>query len=408
MEPTGSSNKTTPKSKGQLNFQNAMQDFKSMFPGMDADVIEAVLRSNDGLVDVTVDQLISMSTADATDGAAPRASPGPSASRRWRPPLLLPLPDDFLRVEPPAAVERLLLQPLGGDESPPASASAPADTASGRPESGSSWLSWLWSLLCCLPSPVTLLKEAYVRWYDARARRRFLRRQRRWQEDCAAMAAAEAERGHLVPGDGRMSEGPGADDGDMRSPTGGAPGGGPLNSAGLQERLAENRRQLAALGSQPDPELAQYLEDERVALMLQNDEFMDELRRNREFMDALDVESLDEPGRPAAGGDGPPFTKYPDDEAFRERLKHMGKASRKKFSQLARLFHFNRRGGARHLLAPGAAPSGDQLLLVEDPLTEEDLNSEPSSSPAPPFVDRHSVQTSSPGGRNRTGGDQMV
>ena len=51
----------------------------------------------------------------------------------------------------------------------------------------------------------------------------------------------------------------------------------------------ENRRQLAALGAEPDPELARYLEDERVALMLQNDEFMDELRRNREFMDALDV-----------------------------------------------------------------------------------------------------------------------
>ena len=51
----------------------------------------------------------------------------------------------------------------------------------------------------------------------------------------------------------------------------------------------ENRRQWAALGAEPDPELARYLEDERVALMLQNDEFMDELRRNREFMDALDV-----------------------------------------------------------------------------------------------------------------------
>ena len=29
-----------------------------------------------------------------------------------------------------------------------------------------------------------------------------------------------------------------------------------------------------------------------MALMLQNDEFMDELRRNREFMDALDVGEL--------------------------------------------------------------------------------------------------------------------
>ena len=37
-------------------------------------LLQAVLRSNDGLVDVTVDQLISMSSADAADGAAHRSA----------------------------------------------------------------------------------------------------------------------------------------------------------------------------------------------------------------------------------------------------------------------------------------------------------------------------------------------
>lgn len=46
----------------QLEFYQAMNDFKTMFPEMDEDVIEAVLRSNNGAVDVTIDQLLSMST----------------------------------------------------------------------------------------------------------------------------------------------------------------------------------------------------------------------------------------------------------------------------------------------------------------------------------------------------------
>ena len=60
-------------------------------------------------------------------------------------------------------------------------------------------------------------------------------------------------------------------------------------------------------------------------------------------------------------------------------------ASRKKFSQLARLFHFNRRSGGRHLLGQGPASSGDQLLLGDDQLTEDDLNQD-CPPPAPPFV----------------------
>lgn len=46
----------------QLEFYQAMSDFKTMFPEMDEDVIEAVLRSNNGAVDVTIDQLLGMST----------------------------------------------------------------------------------------------------------------------------------------------------------------------------------------------------------------------------------------------------------------------------------------------------------------------------------------------------------
>jgi hypothetical protein len=44
-----------------LDFYQAMGDFKSMFPGMDEEIIEAVLRANNGAVDATIDQLLSMS-----------------------------------------------------------------------------------------------------------------------------------------------------------------------------------------------------------------------------------------------------------------------------------------------------------------------------------------------------------
>ena len=45
----------------QLDFDQAMADFKTMFPTMDCEIIEAVLRANDGAVDATIDQLLTMS-----------------------------------------------------------------------------------------------------------------------------------------------------------------------------------------------------------------------------------------------------------------------------------------------------------------------------------------------------------
>ena len=37
-----------------------MSDFRHMFPNMDEEVIEAVLRANNGAVDETIDQLLTM------------------------------------------------------------------------------------------------------------------------------------------------------------------------------------------------------------------------------------------------------------------------------------------------------------------------------------------------------------
>ncbi|KAK4325901.1 hypothetical protein Pmani_003557 [Petrolisthes manimaculis] len=137
----------------QLDFHQAMEDFKTMFPDVDADVIEAVLRANQGAVHETIDQLLTMTTdteglgdecpmggggqlvplgGGASNELPPSyalsATPPPSyhqavpspnrsplrgvlaqlgenqslrAQRNWNPPMLLPLPPDFLRLTPP-------------------------------------------------------------------------------------------------------------------------------------------------------------------------------------------------------------------------------------------------------------------------------------------------------------------
>ena len=55
---TGSSSKHGPKT---LDFYASMYHFRKMFPKFESDVIETVLRANNGAVDKTIDQLLSMS-----------------------------------------------------------------------------------------------------------------------------------------------------------------------------------------------------------------------------------------------------------------------------------------------------------------------------------------------------------
>ena len=55
------------------------------------------------------------------------------------------------------------------------------------------------------------------------------------------------------------------------------------------------------------------LEDERIALFLQNEEFLSELRINQDFLSTLDQDI----GEKGSGH---------DTEAFKERLRNMGKS----------------------------------------------------------------------------------
>ncbi|XP_011558856.3 CUE domain-containing protein 1 [Plutella xylostella] len=110
-------------------------------------------------------------------------------------------------------------------------------------------------------------------------------------------------------------------------------------------------------------DLSLDMDDERIAAFLQNEEFMAELRWNQEFMAALDSEQGN--------------SKAPDDEAvFKERLKNMGKLSRKKFAQLSRMFSRggsgSRKGSARTPARGGARGGPPDSLLLQEEHSDDD------------------------------------
>ncbi|XP_053683211.1 CUE domain-containing protein 1 [Sabethes cyaneus] len=256
----------------QLEFAQAMADFKNMFPDMDRDVIEAVLRANQGAVDATIDQLLAMSTDNQNeklrqelDGETGRTPPtgGPN---------------------PPTGTGTL----LNLSSSPAATllSTSPKSTALGaspkiKKSPGST---------SATSSPRTLV--------------------------IGAVPSREAEKS---PANRRWNP----------------PMLGPLPPSFLRLNSDACRNTEFDLG------------DEQFAMMLQNEEFMAELRWNQEFLSALEK---DHQG------------KVSDDAAFKERLRHMGKISRKKFAQLARVFTWQRGTNKK----ASAVRHPDSLLLQEE------------------------------------------
>ncbi|XP_052862267.1 CUE domain-containing protein 1 [Anopheles cruzii] len=296
----------------QLEFSQAMSDFKNMFPDMDRDVIEAVLRANQGAVDATIDQLLAMSTDNQneklrneleTDGS------GPKHSNQGEPPLLDLSGGDstgaerFLSTSPNATAASSIAQQLGASPK--------------------------------VRKPTTAVGGAGAR--------------------VVAGSATNSPRMHQPVGGPPAVE---AAQGERSSATAAAsrrwnpPLVGPLPATFL--RLGGTPGAGGTIGPDGTYRSTEFdLGDEQFAMMLQNEEFMAELRWNQEFLSTLEK---DHQG------------KVQDDAAFKERLRHMGKVSRKKFAQLARVFTWQRGTNKK----ASAVRHPDSLLLQEEHSDDEE------------------------------------
>ncbi|NWX85520.1 CUED1 protein, partial [Nothoprocta pentlandii] len=317
----------------RLEFNQAMEDFSTMFPRMDYDIIECVLRANRGAVDATIDQLLQMSLdgGDADDSSDSEESI-------------------------PAEILERTLEPDSSDEEPP-----PVYSPPGREPPGSRGP-------CAAPTPPPRTEA------PGGTRSRY----RNWNPPLLGALPDDFLRIPARLPAGAQVSCPGALPGALPSALPST-----LPVATCPGRPAAPRGPGAL---EQERRWKQYLEDERIALFLQNEEFMKELQRNRDFLLALErdrlkyeskksksssdfgVSSIISGSDAAPAGSGEAGGTVSDDALFRDKLKHMGKSTRKKLFELARAFSEKtkmRKSKRKHLLkhqALGTAASTANLL----------------------------------------------
>ncbi|KAK3886961.1 hypothetical protein Pcinc_008931 [Petrolisthes cinctipes] len=221
------------------------------------------------------------------------------------------------------------------------------------------------------------------RYHARRARRKWLKMELGgdppggtcyWKYNCDVMSGSSHTSGHLQhpyrPTTYVVDEAGMVERADVEQ------GVGVLSPQRLSQRLNENALAREAVG-ESDAELAQYLKDERIALFLQNDEFINELRTNREFMTALQEDYESEAGDEdeAEGAKGKGQLAQLDDATLREKIATMGKASRKKFAQIAKVFSRGKHSGGR------SVTSREQLLNSQDAMVEDEDDERPQPQP---------------------------
>uniref|UniRef100_A0A8D3AZG2 CUE domain-containing protein n=1 Tax=Scophthalmus maximus TaxID=52904 RepID=A0A8D3AZG2_SCOMX len=303
----------------RLEFNQAMEDFKTMFPSMDYEVIECVLRSNNGAVDATIDQLLQMSidgqgsddSSDSDDSIPPEIlerTLEPDSSDEEPPPVYSPPAYDMHMYDrkypetPPTPPPRFEVQPPPGHQqvrsyrnwNPPMLGNLPDDFLRILPQQLNSTKQSSQSSLSQPPPPPSSSSTASISPTS------------QWTAQSTSRSGAAG--------------------------TAGGPG-------------------LTAGGTEQDKKLKQYLDDERIALFLQNEEFMKELQRNREFLIALERDRLKYESKKSKASHsssmesstGEQFSAasmeaISDDALFRDKLKHMGKSTRKKLFEIARTF----------------------------------------------------------------------
>ena len=371
-------------------FTQAMTDFKVMFPDLEADVIEAVLRANNGAVDITIDHLLTM-TADyeaAKSGTGTeQQSSTTTGSGDDKPPAYTGHPppsyqqatkeskdeaggggaftDDLINLgQDESHKQQQQQQSLEEDQQhsiPHQTAGSGGDLLSDFDSLGASGGATTTSSASKENPDSTGSSEA-VKYSGSSPKHAYSHPKRQEADDQEFQSSqSSSSQQNILPTQQQLHE--------------------------IYEENLRLREEVGkSTGSASDAAARnQYLEDERIALMLQNEEFMAELRRDTDFMTALEQEheranlaatessklhmgSGAEGGGAASGGKA----KGMLDDEFRDKLKNMGKTSKKKFSQLAAIFS-RRKSAAKQLLGGHAgAPSKDNLLLNAEPLVNED------------------------------------
>lgn len=313
----------------QLEFNQAMEDFSNMFPRLDREVIESVLRSNNGAVDVTIDQLLVLD--EDTDSLEPSSSLGSSFSSQGFPPSPFSMdhPPPFGEDKPPpysppspnSPFSKYNLKP-NNETTAAASAAAPSETE--RPQPMPKDIQDPFSL-SAYPPPLPARKKVYKPALLGPLPDDFLR-----------LPSAVPQRSNHAPQE--------------------------MVTNDLQERLNENKRQQNAVRKN-DKQSQQRLEDERIALLLQNEVFLEELRRNPDFISSLDRDYLNAVQEQQAGeetnsteratgnstepqgavGGTPAASGSVENIDVRNKLPHMGKTTKTKLSTIAKKFNKKKR-----------------------------------------------------------------
>ncbi|XP_069827601.1 CUE domain-containing protein 1 isoform X2 [Dendropsophus ebraccatus] len=323
----------------RLEFNQAMEDFKTMFPNMESDIIECVLRANNGAVDATIDQLLQM---NLDDGGLDDSSDS----------------DDSI---PPEILERTL-EPDSSDEEPPPVYSPPTYDVHLSDRSHT-------------PPPPPPPRNDVLPATGSQVPKLC----RNWNPPLLGNLPDDFLR--ILPQ--QMDS--------VQSCQGGS----------STKRQEDSKKEHGSMDQ--ERKLKQYLQDERIALFLQNEEFMRELQRNREFLLALERDRLKYESKKSKSSSMPAnndFSFCPsisneshsvpggcdsssaisEDALFRDKLKHMGKSTRKKLLEIARSFSEKtkmRKSRRKHLLKHqvlGTAASTANLLDdVEGHSCDEDV-----------------------------------
>ncbi|XP_051891239.1 CUE domain-containing protein 1b [Pristis pectinata] len=334
-------NSRPPRQVRRLEFNQAMEDFKVMFPNMDYDVIECVLRANNGAVDATIDQLLQMNLDCGFDNGYDESSDS----------------EDSI---PPEILERTL-EPDSSDEEAPPVYSPPA------------YDMHVFDRQYQHVPPLPPRRLDIPNSSGSQSQRRY----RNWNPPLLGNLPDDFLR--ILPQQSDVVQ----------------------NS----QKAKIGTSQESHGSTDQERKLKQYLEDERIALFLQNEEFMKELQRNREFLLALEKDRLkyeskksksasaneslpsDDislpsavPAESGASGVAEASGVALDEALFRDKLKHMGKSTRKKLFELARAFSektkmrkLKRKHSLKHHTLGTAASTANLLDDVEGNSRDEDI-----------------------------------